>query len=728
MRHLMKRATRFLALLTVLLFGGFCLITNTTGSRRIYLNSQIPFVYNLNNSVPQEYIAPIEASHMTWNDVPGSFWEFSRGPNTAASSVGQDGVNLVFFDLAGVNFPPPTSVIAFSSTFTTNSGGFHATESDLVWNARDFPPSPIGASGQQDLQSVLTHEFGHHLGLDHTGLPGGASSGCGPQVQPATMWWSSANGDTTKRSLHPEDVMGVCVLYPSWRLDGSIVDGQGQAASGVPVWFRGTTASVVGPVENPIGTRYNRSGYLLDTVYTDAAGLFSTVVIDQDFDIVVDGFGYERDSSHVHFNPAGGIGQTEVLTRNFQLQATPLATVSGFVRNATTQAGIHARVQVFGTGDPQGMTAAVTTQPDGGFTVSLPSKESYRIMVFPDAPYQDVAQLSALYLQGGGATVNFDLTPAAVLIVDDDAGAAVDTTFQSSCDRLQIVRRTFSIADSGATPEGVLATFPTRPCVIWSTGWDSTNAFTLQEKRILIAHLAAGGSAIITGNNIGRFTAADDTLLARTLGIRYSTTVTPIFVRGFVGDIIGNGINYSVAGGPGGQGVKENITLDGGGSGTPTKTLYYATLTTSDTTSIAAARIVGPGGSWAATYFCMSLAGFTPARQDTFIARSLRFFAQSQTGVSPAGPGVPGQFTLEQNFPNPFNPLTVIRYGIPEQSRVTVKVFDMLGKLIATLVDETKHAGSYEVTWDAGRVASGVYFYEMTAGKFREAKKLVLLR
>ena len=97
-------------------------------------------------------------------------------------------------------------------TFSSNSPRYRAVESDLVWNAKDHAPSPTGEPFFIDLQSTMAHEFGHHLGLDHTGLPGGASSGCGPLVPSATMWAFATDGDTTGRNLHPEDVIGVTVF------------------------------------------------------------------------------------------------------------------------------------------------------------------------------------------------------------------------------------------------------------------------------------------------------------------------------------------------------------------------------------------------------------------------------------------------------------------------------------------------------------------------------------
>jgi hypothetical protein len=88
----------------------------------------------------------------------------------------------------------------------------------------------------------------------------------------------------------------------------------------------------------------------------------------------------------------------------------------------------------------------------------------------------------------------------------------------------------------------------------------------------------------------------------------------------------------------------------------------------------------------------------------------------------------PDDFILEQNYPNPFNPSTVISYQLPVSSDVTLKVYDILGNEIATLVDEHKPAGRYEVDFNASSLSSGVYFYQLKANNFIKTKKMILIK
>jgi hypothetical protein len=85
-------------------------------------------------------------------------------------------------------------------------------------------------------------------------------------------------------------------------------------------------------------------------------------------------------------------------------------------------------------------------------------------------------------------------------------------------------------------------------------------------------------------------------------------------------------------------------------------------------------------------------------------------------------------FSLEQNYPNPFNPTTSIKFSVPSAEFVTLKVYDILGNEVSTLVNEQKAPGNYEVRFDAGNLASGVYIYTLKAGNITQTKKLMLMK
>jgi len=89
---------------------------------------------------------------------------------------------------------------------------------------------------------------------------------------------------------------------------------------------------------------------------------------------------------------------------------------------------------------------------------------------------------------------------------------------------------------------------------------------------------------------------------------------------------------------------------------------------------------------------------------------------------------IPMEFKLEQNYPNPFNPSTIIRFAVPEKSNVILKVYDILGSEVATLVNTDMDIGRYEVEFRADNYSSGIYIYKISAGNFVSTKKMVLIK
>jgi len=96
--------------------------------------------------------------------------------------------------------------------------------------------------------------------------------------------------------------------------------------------------------------------------------------------------------------------------------------------------------------------------------------------------------------------------------------------------------------------------------------------------------------------------------------------------------------------------------------------------------------------------------------------------------AAPKAVELPTEFALQQNYPNPFNPTTVIRYQLPLKAYVSLKIYDLLGRQVATLVDGLEDAGFRSVSWNANAVSSGMYFYRLNAGTFSQTRKLLLVK
>jgi hypothetical protein len=109
----------------------------------------------------------------------------------------------------------------------------------------------------------------------------------------------------------------------------------------------------------------------------------------------------------------------------------------------------------------------------------------------------------------------------------------------------------------------------------------------------------------------------------------------------------------------------------------------------------------------------------------TFIADELSFGGVTRVTELP---GLPKEFRLEQNFPNPFNPTTRIAFSLPKESHLLLKIYNIAGEEVATLADEVRPAGNYAVDVNASHLTSGVYFYKLVAGSFIQTNKMILMK
>jgi hypothetical protein len=142
---------------------------------------------------------------------------------------------------------------------------------------------------------------------------------------------------------------------------------------------------------------------------------------------------------------------------------------------------------------------------------------------------------------------------------------------------------------------------------------------------------------------------------------------------------------------------------------------------------------INNGSSWISTNLTYGAISF--AVSDTFLFAGTsgdgiwkRPLSEMVTTVKDNENNIPMRFSLSQNFPNPFNPSTTISFTLPSKSFVSLKVFDMLGREVATIISEIMTEGTYSRQWNAGNKPSGVYFYCLQTDSFTETKKLVLVK
>ena len=130
---------------------------------------------------------------------------------------------------------------------------------------------------------------------------------------------------------------------------------------------------------------------------------------------------------------------------------------------------------------------------------------------------------------------------------------------------------------------------------------------------------------------------------------------------------------------------------------------------------------------------CHSFFGCSISAMDTWVASVNPVSKQAGAADEADATTPPESFTLEQNYPNPFNPTTRINFQVPEQRHVTLRVYDMLGRVVTTIVNKDLERGFYQVQWDARNaqghpVTSGLYLYRIEAGDFSTERMMSLLR
>jgi len=260
--------------------------------------------------------------------------------------------------------------------------------------------------------------------------------------------------------------------------------------------------------------------------------------------------------------------------------------------------------------------------------------------------------------------------------------------------------------------------------IIWSAGI-SLPAFYPEEVTALQSFLDDGGRLLINGQDIGKdiFEVTGQSQFAQDFYHNYlkaefiTDNGLSYLLNGFAGDPITNGMQFVL------NDVYERVPDEI----TPydaDATAIFKFLNGPRTNSIRAET-----ADYRVVYFGFGFEQINEqAIRDTLIARSIFWLKEGLVVDTPGDEQIVRTFSLEQNYPNPFNPSTTINYSLEKDVHVSLKVYDIMGSEVTELVNTEQSAGTYNVQFDASAVASGMYFYKLSAGDFVSVKKMTLLK
>lgn len=434
------------------------------------------------------------------------------------------------------------------------------------------------------------------------------------------------------------------------------------------------------------------------------------------------------------------------LQNNRQLQPLAQSALQGKLQDAAGR-GLAANLTLYVSSDlVDDFTLTATADAQGNYAfnnlyVTYGSMVQYdRLVIEPDIPY--VAQtLTNITINAGAPTVlNATLEPADLLLVNDDPTGAFQSFYQSSLQTLGALPYVWPQAQRGVVPLSKTPLLKNK-IVIWYTGnATGANVLTKSERDSISAFLDRGGRLFLTGQNIAE-SLAGDPFLAERLHVSFVRNLNDPILHGVKGDPVG-GPNRNIAnagaGGANNQNSRDHLQPDA----------IAQACVVFDTTSNAVAGVrVEDAAKGSRVVFLgfgveaiAARAGFASRES---LMRSAIDWLNGTTAVAEEENthDIPTRFTLSASYPNPLHAglngaATVIRYQLPPEQfaqKVTLRVYDVLGRVVRTLVDAPYQAGQFSAQWNGideqgNPAVSGVYFYKLEAGAQQVVRKLVLVR
>lgn len=470
----------------------------------------------------------------------------------------------------------------------------------------------------------------------------------------------------------------------------------------------------------------------------------STAPADIQATIVLRAFPYLPDTSVVTLTYGNPLVHHRALT------PLPQTNLTGAVRDAAGN-GVSAKLTLFASSDViDDFTATATSDAQGNFTfsglyVSQPPAIAYdRLVVEPDIPFAGQT-LTNIVITGGTNDLNIVVEPADILLVNDDPNGNFSNYYSSALAEIGVTSFVWSQKDRGLAPVSFAPQFK-RNIIIWYTGNASgAEVLTLAEQDSLAAHLDRGGSVFLTGQNIAE-SLNGTPFLSNRVRVSFDRNLNDIILHGVQSDPVGKGlINIINAGTLGANNQTSRDVL------IPSAGAIACVMFDTTAGTVAGVRVTDPANNSRLVFFGFGFEAVNPGTvpRPGYVGRPevMQNVLNWLSGVTEvadradAPNGIPAAFHLSASYPNPWQAgmgaaEAEIRYHLPldlAAQRVTLRIFDVLGREVATLVDQPYRPGQFSARWN-GRdtrgelVSNGVYFYKLQAGALQHVQKQLLVR
>jgi len=304
-----------------------------------------------------------------------------------------------------------------------------------------------------------------------------------------------------------------------------------------------------------------------------------------------------------------------------------------------------------------------------------------------------------------------------VLVVDDDGTANYEQYYVTAASQAGVSSDLWSVSTSGDLPLAEMNQYGT---LIWSCGDQSTSTLTSSDQTNLASYLDAGNNLILVGQKIDEDLRATP-FYANYLHAQSENLTGDRQLSGIAGNPISDGMSLLLAGG----------NCAGNGNLSPSRILPVGGGEATFSYSQGGTGAVQFSGTFKVAYFAFALEAACGSNGTNTYADVIRAGLNwmGTTSFAPRQhPVLPTSVVLHANYPNPFNPSTTISVDLSSSSHVILRVFDVLGRSVATLSDERLAAGSHEVSFDGKDLASGIYFVRLQDGAVTRSSKMILMK